>query len=178
MVGETCCLPSSVRHSETSAHAYRRTWQSGAAVRSLRPSTDRIPILPQSPLPKVPQPDARRVAARSSDGDSAGSVLSRGLHAPSPMGASGTPTPPGRLRNLVSCRGRIPSCNGCRSKTSRRTDWLSRRSTHVVTTTGGPPAYPLCRARRRVVCRWAKVDQTSQEEVFLAGEAARPPISR
>src|SRR5215813_1179553 len=72
---------------------YRRTWQSGAAVRSLRPSRDRIPILPQSPLPKVPQPDARRVASRSSDGDSAGSVLSRGLHAPSRIGASGTPNP-------------------------------------------------------------------------------------
>src|SRR5215813_1425647 len=29
---------------------YRRPWPSGAAVRSLRPSRDRIPILPQSPL--------------------------------------------------------------------------------------------------------------------------------
>src|ERR1700694_828737 len=146
-------------------------------MRPLRPPHDRLLLLPQSPLPKVPERRPRGVARTTSRRAPAGRVLSRRLHAAADGRARGSSKPTDRLRHALSRRGRNPLANRRRSQTSGRENRLRVSAPYLGTESASSSPPPLRRPRWRHRSRPFTLDCLSPA-VSFAREGAQSALPR
>src|SRR5258708_23246493 len=126
--------------------------------------------------PKCQTGARRTLAGKASQGTSSDALRACGLHATPSVGPAGAAEQEDRLRSFISQQCRNASRSRLRSETSRCTDRLLQRATHLESETRTSSACTLRGASRWTLCRWHALDQTTLR-LLSSRPAAQPRFS-
>ncbi len=144
-------------------------------VRSVRPPTHLLPLLPKSPLPKVSIAGSRRVDPTPPRRTSRLRVLPRCLHGAGRDCRDRLPEQGGGLRHSLPGHGRNLTDHCCRPQTPGCRDRLLRRAPQLGVEPAASPAPALRSPRRRPLTRRYPLDLL-QARLLLARARVVAPV--
>jgi len=156
---------------------YRRSGRTSRTLRWLPPRGDRLQLMPQSQLSKVPIHRTRPLAGRASQGTAPRALLPRRPHAAGITRHGGITERATGIRAVVPCGFSESARDRSRSKAPRRKNRLPRRAAHLESTIAAPSAPSLRRSSRRTRARRISLDPLSPK-VLSAGEGSKPTLPR